>query len=128
MQKARAEKYVKTYLSDLKSGNTNFFSFNVSLNPFHSLLAKSAELFDINPEKSKKFRDFYTTRMANVFFTTTPLLKFPEFRLLNRAFPDDASCKEFFKHSYHLGLIGEIGSKLQNLYKQSGMPLHEILC
>ena len=125
MQK-RAEKYVKNFLEQVSSGNSNFIGYNVSLNPFHSLHAKSIELKSSNPEKSNKFRDLYTTRMANVFYTMSPLFRLREFRILNRAFPDEYSCNDGFKLLTHKNLISEIANKLKALYETNGLSNKEI--
>ncbi len=69
----RMEDLVQKVSNDKKY---NFLIFLVSMNPFHAIYNKSVELAvqgDI--EKSKKFRDIYTDRMANVIFTLSPLIK-----------------------------------------------------
>lgn len=72
MQK-RAEKFVE-YI--IKPENQNkVSSINISLNPFHSIVAKSTE----NAMKAKLFKAHdllkkYIDRMANVLYTFTPIL------------------------------------------------------
>lgn len=77
----RMEKYVEYY-----SKPENFKKlegFNLSVNPFHAMYAKSLELKqNRKPELAEKLYDLYTTRMANVLFTLTPLQKNQTLNLL----------------------------------------------
>lgn len=120
MQK-RAEKYVE-YMKN----NNDFVSIHISLNPFHKLHAKYVEYINSNPVLAQKFRNLYTDRMANVFYTFTPVMKKPEFRVLNRAVNNNAECNENFKENAHRILISEIRAKLETMYKSQGMPNSEI--
>lgn len=120
----RAEKYVQYMLSE--EGKKQFFGINVSLNPFHKLNAKYVEYITSNPNRAKKFRDLYTKRMANVFYTFTPLFENPNFRLLNRAFEENIECDKNYKLAAHLKFIKEIRNELELRYIQSGMSKDDI--
>lgn len=127
MQK-RAEKYVADIAEDLAKGKDKAFNgINISLNPFHKLNSKYIELINTNPEKAKFYRDIYTTRMANVFYTFTPILDKPEVKLLNRALPNDYDgINELFKEDAHKQLIQEIRTKLEARYKQDNLTPQEV--
>ncbi len=118
----RAEKYVQYMLSN----ENEFCGFNISLNPFHKLNAKYIEYIKSNPAKAQIFRNLYTERMANVFYTFTPLFDKSLFRILNRALPNDFDCDPNFKVDAHRQLIKEIREKLEEKYISSNMPSEEI--
>ncbi len=118
----RAEKmvdFIKAEQSDLK--NAHFFRVNLSLNPFHAMNTRFAQLKNTNPDKAKLYREAYTTRMANMFYTFTPLFNDSRFRVLNRALREDLECDETFKFSGHKKLIDEIIVKLISRYREVGM-------
>ena len=121
MQK-RAEKYVQYILAN----ENEFCGYNISLNPFHKLNAKYIEYLKSDPAKAQFFRNIYTDRMANVFYTFTPLFDKKLFRVLNRALPDDFDCDPNYKVDAHKQLIKEIREKLKEKYNASDMPLDEI--
>ncbi|MCM1338871.1 MAG: hypothetical protein NC191_04310 [Muribaculaceae bacterium] len=125
MQK-RAEKYVEFMKSEWQAGNTPYRSINISLNPFHKLNSKYVEYINSDVEKAQKFRNLYTDRMANVFYTFTPIFEHPEFRLLNRAISEDVHCDENYKIGAHRKLIEEIRQKLENKYISAGMASEDI--
>jgi len=125
MQK-RAEKYVEFMKSELAAGNRPYVAINISLNPFHKLNSKYIEYINSDVEKAQKFRNLYTDRMANVFYTFTPIFEHPQFRVLNRAIPDDVHCDENYKVAAHGKLIKEIRQKLEERYITSGMNSEDI--
>lgn len=113
----RAEKFVKYY-----SDNKNFDkidTFNVSLNPFHILNTKCVlERRLGNIEKADKLEDIYTTRMANTFFTFTPLLKNKNLGIVYRAVDNNFRYPDFegFKLSDLDDLTEKILRKLKKMY------------
>lgn len=119
----RAEKYVK-YM--LETENKGIFAINLSLNPFHKMNSKYVEYIKSNPEKAQKFRNLYTDRMANVFYTFTPLFEKKELRFLNRALDMKSNCDENYKLEGHKQLIAEIREKLKARYISSGMSEENI--
>lgn len=86
----RAEKYAE-YYSKWQNAET-LDQFNVSFNPFHYLNHRAIELKAKNDwEGYKRYRKAYVDRMANIFYTFTPLLqndkynKFGKYRIICRA-------------------------------------------
>lgn len=71
----RVEKYVNSLI--LSPENNDFIeSFNVSVNPFHSMYFKTIEnMRKGNKAKEEFFREKNAQRVANMLFTLTPLLK-----------------------------------------------------
>ena len=112
----RMEKLVQKAIS---SQDYEFIEFCVSVNPFHALNNRAvSHLVSGNFEKYKKFHDIYTTRMANVLFTFTPLIEKDLLYLIPRALPDETQnakgyCVEDLKKLYD-----EIFDKLKMLYVQ----------
>lgn len=118
----RAEKYVQYILAN----ENEFCGFNISLNPFHKLNAKYIEYIKSNPERAQIYRNLYTDRMANVFYTFTPLFENNQFRILNRALPNPFDCDPNYKVDAHRQLIKEIREKLEEKYHTSNMTPEEI--
>lgn len=113
----RMEKYVEYY-----SKPENFKKlegFNLSVNPFHAMYAKSLELKqNRKPELAEKLYDLYTTRMANVLFTLTPLQKNPNFEFIARSAANDSKVPKGFKEKDLRVLYMDILEKVNNLYKK----------
>lgn len=113
----RMEKYVEYY-----SKPENFKKlegFNLSVNPFHAMYAKSLELKqNRKPELAEKLYDLYTTRMANVLFTLTPLQKNPNFEFIARSAANDSKVPKGFKEKDLRALYMDILEKVNNLYKK----------
>lgn len=113
----RMEKYVEYY-----SKPENFKKlegFNLSVNPFHAMYAKSLELKqNRKPELAEKLYDLYTTRMANVLFTLTPLQKNPRFNFIARSAADKSKLPKGFKSKDLRVLYMDILEKVNNLYKK----------
>lgn len=113
----RMEKYVEYY-----SKSENFKKlegFNLSVNPFHAMYAKSLELKqNRKPELAEKLYDLYTTRMANVLFTLTPLQKNPNFEFIARSAANDSKVPKGFKEKDLRVLYMDILGKVNNLYKK----------
>ena len=113
----RMEKYVEYY-----SKPENFKKLegvNLSVNPFHAMYAKSLELKqNRKPELAEKLYDLYTTRMANVLFTLTPLQKNPNFEFIARSAANDSKVPKGFKEKDLRALYMDILEKVNNLYKK----------
>lgn len=112
---ARAEKYVNFFIKnpDLRDK----LGVNISFNPFHSSYTRSLILSKENKiEKANKMRDLYTTRMANVLFTFSPLAGSSNFKLLARSIRDDIAELEGFTEKDLDRLFNETMQKLQELY------------
>lgn len=122
----RAEKYVQYMLSNAGGKESEFVGINLSLNPFHKINSKYVEYLKTDPVKAQKFRNIYTDRMANAFYTFTPLFEKKEFRLLNRALSMDANCDENYKLEAHKQLIAEIREKLKARYISGRMSEENI--
>lgn len=113
---ARMEKLVEKALT---SDEYSFIEFNISANPFHSLYSRSLKHHsENNPEKEQKFRDIYTTRMANVLFTLSPLTEKYKIDLISRALPDNMDNAEGYREKDLKQLYNEIIRKLANKYKE----------
>ena len=116
----RAEKYVKYFLND--ENYKNITSMSISINPFHVLCTRSIEETRLgNIAKAKKFRDLYTTRMANTLFTYTPLINEDKVNLIIRAIDNyvwDNKKTQGFLFSDLANLYTEILDKLRAWYKQ----------
>ena len=113
----RMEKYVEYY-----SKPENFKKlegFNLSVNPFHAMYAKSLELKqNRKPELAEKLYDLYTTRMANVLYTLTPLQENPRFNFIARSAANDSKVPKGFKEKDLRVLYMDILEKVNNLYKK----------
>lgn len=108
MQK-KAEKYVAYYMQP--DNIRKFAQFNVSLNPFHALNTRSVqERRAGNIEKAEKFQNLYVERMANVFFTFTPLLKRGSLNILYRAAMYDSDIPVF--DGFRIEDLNEITKKI----------------
>lgn len=104
----------------LNSDEYDFVEFNISANPFHALYSRSLKHHnENNPEKEQKFRDIYTTRMANVLFTLSPLTEKNKINLITRALPDDSVNAEGYRKKDFVELYNEIIKKLANKYKEN---------
>lgn len=113
----RAEKFADYYSNcdNIKK----MISFNVSINPFHILNTKSVlERKAGNIERANKFQDLYIERMANTFFTFTPLLKKGYLNIIYRAVSNYDENSEFdgFRFSDLECLSEKILSKLKEMY------------
>ncbi len=114
MQK-RAEKFVDYVL---KPENENKFMINLSVNPYHILMAKSQEeKSKLHFIKSKELQDRYVDRIANALFTFSPLLNTKnEINIIERAVPK-ASSKSKLNMTFLHKLNFKILNKLENLYE-----------
>ena len=103
----------------INSNDYDFMEFNISTNPFHSLNHRALQhLKSGNYEKYEKFRDLYTTRMANVLFTFTPLIEEERLNLLVRTLPNETKNARGYREDDLLDLYNEIFLKLKKLYEQ----------
>lgn len=109
----RAQRYVEYINKQFDEGHQNLI-VNISLNPFHKLNSKYVEYINSDPKRAKKFRELYTDRMANVFYTLIPL---QNVMVLNRALHSDSSGNELYKRNAQAELIQEIRNKLEEKYK-----------
>lgn len=115
----RAEKYVD-YFCSLGDNHDNIYQINISFNPFHALNTKSVFFKKIgNEPSSEKLRDLYTTRMANVLYTFTPLLYKLDGKMsiLPRAIKDEQEGFEGFKVSDLNEIFAETIKKLKKVYE-----------
>lgn len=111
----RAEKFVKHYLDP--NNRQNIIQFNISFNPFHALNAKAVEFKKAGDiEKANKFRDLYTSRMANAMFTFTPMHRTNRLGIIKRAFSSEDTRFEGFKKLDLDALFSETTEKLKDLY------------
>lgn len=112
----RAQKFVEYYK---KPENREVLDqINISFSPFQSINRKSVELRKENKiELANKLRDIYTTRMANVLYTFTPLHKSENFSVLSSCAPDE---KEFdgYRAEDMRELFAETIAKLRDLYTE----------
>lgn len=112
---ARMEKLVEKAVN---SNNYDFLKFNISANPFHSLYSRSLKHYnESNSEKEEKFRNIYTTRMANVLFTLSPLLEKHDVNFIARALPNDMDDVNGYRENDLINLYNEIFAKLTKMYK-----------
>lgn len=114
---ARAEKYAKYYSQ--KENMQRLDGFNISVNPYHALHTRAVILEKTGDlEKANKFRDLYTTRMANVLFTFTPLLKYDDFFFIARAADNKSKGTDGFRAKDLKKLYDEIFEKLEKMYEE----------
>ena len=109
----RAQRYVDYFKQQYDNGNKDVV-VHISLNPFHKLNSKYVEYINSDPKRAKKFRELYTDRMANVFYT---FLSLDGVKVLNRALSEHSSGNELYKYDAHVKLIKEIRDKLEEKYK-----------
>ena len=113
---ARAEKYAGFYKNP--KNKNGIILFNLSINPYHILHVKEVELENLKEiERAKNFRDLYTTRMANVLFTFTPLIKKGKLTFIHRASANDSKGTEGFQERDLRKLDDEIFEKLKVMYQ-----------
>ncbi len=113
---ARAEKYAGFYRDP--QNKHGMAQFNLSINPYHIFHTKEVELENLKETKrAEKFRDLYTTRMANVLFTFTPLIKTGKLTFIARASANSSKGTEGFQEQDLRKLYDEIFEKLRVLYK-----------
>lgn len=126
---ARMEKMVEKAIN---SDEYDFMEFNVSINPFNALYSRSLKhRLENNTEKEKKFRDIYTTRMANVLFTFSPLIdkkskSSGENRLnfIARALPDETKEAYGYCVTDLSCLYKEVLHKLEKMYQEDLKKTH----
>lgn len=111
----RAEKYAK-YYSDPENMK-KLEAFNVSFNPFNATYIASVKaLKKGDTERATRLRDKFTTNVANTLFTFTPLVKFDNFGVLSRCFPNSAKNAKHFNLNTHKKLTVEVLNKLSKMY------------
>lgn len=112
----RAEKLVEHYKTP--ENREVLDQINISFSPFHSINNKSVELKRQNKlELAEKLRDIYTTRMANVLYTFTPLHKSYKFNILSTCAPNEEGF-DGYKSKDVEELFSETLGKLRDLYVQ----------
>lgn len=113
----RAEKYAK-YYSDPENMK-KLEAFNVSFNPFNATYIASVKaLKKGDTERATRLRDKFTTNVANTLFTFTPLVKFDNFGILSRCFPNTAKNAQHFNYNAHKKLTLEVLNKLSKMYNE----------
>lgn len=114
----RVEKIVEYYSK--KENLQKIDQFNLSFNPFHALNTKSIlEKRLGHSENSDKFRDIYTSRIANALFTLTPIIKTKQFDIINRSIAGKAfEGSKGFEIDDLDDLFSEVMSKLKKLYQE----------
>ena len=114
----RAEKIVD-YFKNIDDPD-KIYQINLSFNPFHSLNTKSVMFKKLGQDvSSEKLRDLYTTRMANVLYTFTPLLedKNDKLTLLARAIDDNVVGFDGFKSTDLDEIFAQTIKKLKKMYE-----------
>lgn len=91
----RAQKIVEYYKNPKHADE--LYQFNLSVNPFHSIYAKSVELKEKGYDKlSEKLYKIYVDRISNALFTFIPLMNNSNFSVILRAFKNDVpNMKDF---------------------------------
>lgn len=103
----------------INSNDYSFMEFNVSANPFHAIYNRSVKhRLENNPEKERKFKDIYTSRMANVLFTLSPLISENRLKLISRALPNGIKNAQGYTQNDLRELYEEIFRKLKLLYQK----------
>lgn len=102
--------YFKNHES--KSNDSNI---NISLNPFHKLNSKYVEYIESDPKRAKKFRELYVERMANTFYTFTPILNRVD--VIDRVMSDESMSPRYYRNTANELLISEIRNRLSEKYK-----------
>ena len=103
----RAQRIVDYYSQHGKMDD--LYQFNVSINPFHSMLEKSTYLKKQGcVELSEKIYKAYIDRMANTLFTFAPLMTSEKFGIIARALSDDIPNMQGYNAKSLNCLIGEI--------------------
>ena len=111
----RAEKYAQ-YYSDPENMK-KLEAFNVSFNPFNATYIASVKALQKgDTERATRLRDKFTTNIANTLFTFTPLVKFDNFGMLSRCFPNTAKNAQHFNYNAHKKLTIEVLNKLSKMY------------
>ena len=111
----RAEKYAQ-YYSDPENMK-KLEAFNVSFNPFNATYIASVKALQKgDTERATRLRNKFTTNIANTLFTFTPLVKFDNFGMLSRCFPNTAKNAQHFNYNAHKKLTIEVLNKLSKMY------------
>lgn len=116
MQK-RMDNIVDYYRNDSNIEDLN--QFNLSINPFHSIYAKSIELEKAGKiESSQKLYKRYVNQIANALFTFTPLIEKENFNAIIRAFDNDVPNMEGYREKDLKKLINDVMDRLKFLYTE----------
>ena len=114
---ARAVKYAMYYSKPENA--RKLLQFNLSVNPYHMLNTRAVHLDKQGEhERAQKIRNIYTSRMANVLFTFTPLIESGKLNFLARAASDDSLGTKGFREKDLRKLYDEIFNKLKLKYME----------
>ena len=103
------------FIADSATPNL-FEQINISFTPFHSIHAKEVEQRKLgNNDVADRLRDIYTSRMANVLYTFTPLHKNERFNFLVTIAPDTEEFEGFTEKDFD-SLFKETLGKLRKMY------------
>lgn len=133
MHQQRAERIVSYYTKD--ENIKELYQFNISINPFHSILVKSNELQEKGyEEKAEQLYKVYIERIANAILTCKPILKKEEFNLIIRAFNNSTPNMEKYNKSTvekilkdikkHIYKIGKLDLKTDQKYFKNESDLN----
>lgn len=111
----RVEKVVETIV---KEKPEYLWDANISLNPFHAMHKKALEHYNKNDDKGGDFlEDRNYDRMANVFFTLTPLQDINYLRFIPRAMSDTALAVDGYRENDLKIMLNNIFDRLEKLYE-----------
>lgn len=115
--KVTQDRIEKLVSKAINSKDYDFLRFCISINPFHALYNKAVKYQKShNVEKENFFKEIYTTRMANVLFTMSPLIKDNKLEFIARALDNNTKNADGYREKDLIEIYKDILEKLEVLY------------
>ena len=122
----RAQKIVEYYKNPKHADE--LYQFNLSVNPFHSIYAKSVELKEKGYDKlSEKLYKIYVDRISNALFTFIPLMNNSNFSVILRAFKNDVPNMKDFNEDAISKLVDDILSSFYDKCKSDMLNNKQVI-
>ncbi len=112
----RARKYIEHYSNPENAKILH--GFNLSLDPYHELNTRAIEFLESDPDRSKKFREAYTNRTAQVLFDMTPISTTKKFHIFPLCTDECSTKSNHTKEKDFMVLFEEIKTKLREKYEE----------
>ncbi|MEI3254440.1 MAG: hypothetical protein V8R83_03905 [Candidatus Gastranaerophilaceae bacterium] len=122
----RAQKIVEYYKNPKHADE--LYQFNLSVNPFHSIYAKSVELKEKGYDKlSEKLYKIYVDRISDALFTFIPLMNNSNFSVILRAFKNDVPNMKNFNEDAISKLVDDILSSFYDKCKSDMLNNKQVI-
>jgi hypothetical protein len=122
----RAQKIVEYYKNPKHADE--LYQFNLSVNPFYSIYAKSVELKEKGYDKlSEKLYKIYVDRISDALFTFIPLMNNSNFSVILRAFKNDVPNMKNFNEDAISKLVDDILSSFYDKCKSDMLNNKQVI-